>query len=179
MSNRRAPTLCKHTVSGLFHRPHRAAFHLSLTVLFTIDHETYLAFPDSPGWFPQHFHVSRYSRTETESLFVFAYGAFTRFGQAFQPVRLTHRFVTFLSSQSQNPDPQLSGFRALRPKEKVSTLQPQALNCLSTWFGLVPFRSPLLRECCVQSTLRFLFLWVLRCFTSPGLLPRCLMHRDN
>ena len=123
LSNRRAPTLCKHTVSGLFHRPHRAAFHLSLTVLFTIDHETYLAFPDSPGWFPQHFHVSRYSRTETESLFVFAYGAFTRFGQAFQPVRLTHRFVTFLSSQSQNPDPQLSGFRALRPKE--STLSPQ------------------------------------------------------
>jgi len=28
-----AITLCKHMVSGLFHRPHRAAFHLSLTVL--------------------------------------------------------------------------------------------------------------------------------------------------
>ena len=34
-----------------------------------------------------------------------------------------------------------------------------------TWFGLFPFRSPLLRE-----SLRFIFLWVLRCFTSPGLL---------
>ena len=28
-----APTPCRHTVSGLFHRPNRAAFHLSLTVL--------------------------------------------------------------------------------------------------------------------------------------------------
>ena len=27
------PALCKHMVSGLFHRPHRATFHLSLTVL--------------------------------------------------------------------------------------------------------------------------------------------------
>ena len=31
-------------------------------------------------------------------------------------------------------------------------------------FGLFPFRSPLLGE-----YLRFLFLWVLRCFTSPGI----------
>lgn len=29
----RALTPCRHAVSGLFHRPHRAAFHLSLTVL--------------------------------------------------------------------------------------------------------------------------------------------------
>ncbi len=28
-----APTPCKHMVSGLFQRPYRAAFHLSLTVL--------------------------------------------------------------------------------------------------------------------------------------------------
>ena len=32
-------------------------------------------------------------------------------------------------------------------------------------FGLFPFRSPLLRE-----SLRFIFLWLLRCFTSPGVL---------
>lgn len=35
-------------------------------------------------------------------------------------------------------------------------------NCAE--FGLFPFRSPLLRE-----SLRFLFLGVLRCFTSPGI----------
>jgi len=28
-----APIPCKYMVSGLFHRPRRAAFHLSLTVL--------------------------------------------------------------------------------------------------------------------------------------------------
>lgn len=32
------------------------------------------------------------------------------------------------------------------------------------WFGLFRFRSPLLTE-----SLRFLFLWLLRCFTSPGI----------
>ena len=29
----RAPTPCRHMVSGLFHSPHRGTFHLSLTVL--------------------------------------------------------------------------------------------------------------------------------------------------
>ena len=29
----RAPSVCKHPVSGLFHSPRRGAFHLSLTVL--------------------------------------------------------------------------------------------------------------------------------------------------
>jgi hypothetical protein len=29
----RAPSVCKHSVSGLFHSPSRGAFHLSLTVL--------------------------------------------------------------------------------------------------------------------------------------------------
>ena len=32
------------------------------------------------------------------------------------------------------------------------------------WFGLLQFRSPLLP----QSLIYFLFLWVLRCFSSPG-----------
>ena len=35
------------------------------------------------------------------------------------------------------------------------------------WFRLVRFRSPLLTE-----SLRFLFLWLLRCFSSPGSLAR-------
>ena len=39
LSNRKSdligapPTDCRHSVSGLFHSPHRGAFHLSLTVL--------------------------------------------------------------------------------------------------------------------------------------------------
>ena len=39
-------------------------------------------------------------------------------------------------------------------------LQPQSED----WFGLFPFRSPLLRE----SIAFFLFLRLLRCFSSPG-----------
>ena len=35
------------------------------------------------------------------------------------------------------------------------------------WFGLVPFRSPLLGK-------SYLFLWVLRCFSSPGSLPAAI-----
>lgn len=36
----------------------------------------------------------------------------------------------------------------------------------SFWFGLFPFRSPLLGK-----SNFFLFLWVLRCFSSPGVPP--------
>ena len=42
----------------------------------------------------------------------------------------------------------------------ITVLQPRT----EVRFGLFPFRSPLLRE-----SLRFLFLWLLRCFTSPGI----------
>ena len=42
-------------------------------------------------------------------------------------------------------------------------LQPQF--CKQSWFGLFRVRSPLLAEL-------FLFLWVLRCFSSPGSLPQ-------
>jgi hypothetical protein len=31
--HKEAPTVCRHSVSGLFHSPRRGAFHLSLTVL--------------------------------------------------------------------------------------------------------------------------------------------------
>ena len=41
------------------------------------------------------------------------------------------------------------------------------INITITWFGLFPVRSPLLRK----SIVFFLFLRVLRCFSSPGSLP--------
>ena len=44
----------------------------------------------------------------------------------------------------------------------LPVLQPRF--CKQTRFGLFPVRSPLLGE-------SFLFLWVLRCFSSPGSLP--------
>jgi hypothetical protein len=68
---------------------------------------------------------------------LFAYGTLTLFG------RLSHTFLLI--------------DRFLTPICQV--LQPLQ-SCLRR-FGLLPFRSPLLRELS-------LFLWVLRCFSSPG-----------
>ena len=66
-----APTPCKHMVSDLFRSPHRGSFHLSLTVLFTIDLKKYLALPVSSGGFTQAIHVLSYSRMTTEKIYNF------------------------------------------------------------------------------------------------------------
>ena len=92
------------------------------------------------GWSPQiqtRFHVPRPTQEHARLTQNFAYGAITHYGRTFQSVQL---FFVNTISQSYNP-------------------KEQAL-----WFGLFPFRSPLLRE-----SHRFLFLWLLRCFNSPRL----------
>ena len=43
------------------------------------------------------------------------------------------------------------------------------------WFGLLQFRSPLLP----QSFVYFLFLWVIRCFSSPGSLHYAMYLRND
>ena len=73
---------------------------------------------------------------------VFAYGTITLFGRLSHTIPLTDRFVT-------------PWMRA-----PCQALQPSAVQ-RTTKFGLIPVRSPLLGEL-------FLFLWVLRCFSSPG-----------
>ncbi len=57
---------------------------------------------------------------------------------------------------------QLSRCFCLALLVQIVVLQPQRGKPL--WFGLFPFRSPLLRK----SLNYFLFLGVLRCFSSPG-----------
>ena len=71
---------------------------------------------------------------------VFAYGAFTLFGTAFQPFLLTF-VIRFVGG------PTTPGDALRRPR-----------------FGLLRVRSPLL----TQSLVCFLLLRVLRCFSSPG-----------
>ena len=44
-----------------------------------------------------------------------------------------------------------------------------------SWFGLFRFRSPLLSE----SLFYFLFLWVIRCFSSPGSLHYAMYSRND
>lgn len=77
---------------------------------------------------------------------IFAYGTLTFFGWLFHTILLMICLVTSIC-------------RVLQPHH--SKLR---------WFGLFPFRSPLLRE-------SFLFLRVLRCFSSPG--SRSFAYRFN
>lgn len=76
----------------------------------------------------------------------FDYGAITLFGQVFNPVRLTHCFLTvagLISDRTHFP----------------TTPTAQRLTAITrNRFSLIRFRSPLLTE--------YLFLQVLRCFTS-------------
>ena len=76
----------------------------------------------------------------------YGYGAITLYGQAFNPARLTRRFVT-------RPGP--VGDRTHTPATPHA--QPPT-GITRARFGLVRFRSPLLTE--------YPFLQVLRCFTS-------------
>jgi hypothetical protein len=85
------------------------------------------------------------------SVTAFAYRTLTVFGGPFQaPSASNHVFALRRGSSD--------------PQSSLTTPVPQRLTPI-TWigFGLFPFRSPLLREC-------FLFLEVLRCFSSLGAL---------
>ena len=78
----------------LFHRPHRAAFHLSLTVLVHYRSEDVfslarLGLPDSRGAVVPR--VTQEEQREVER--IFAYGTIALFGRPFQDVRLTNSHV--------------------------------------------------------------------------------------
>jgi hypothetical protein len=95
--------------------------------------------------------VLRGTQVPTGSQLAFAYGAVTPYGQPSQVVRLASWFVT----------PRCVGSTpggSFNPASDIG-LPPTK----SEWFGLIRVRSPLLAE-----SLRFPFLRVLRCFSSPG-----------
>ena len=73
---------------------------------------------------------------------VFAYWAFTISGRSFQ-------------------DRSANSWRSYIEQSSICSPNP---NVHAHWFGLCPFRSPLLRT----SNSFFLFLRLLRCFSSPG-----------
>ena len=54
----RAPSVCKHRVSGSFSLPSRGPFHLSLTVLFAIGHQVVFSLGGWSPLFPAGFLVS-------------------------------------------------------------------------------------------------------------------------
>ena len=110
----------------------------------------YLALDSGLPGFPQGFTCLVVLRNLLGERTNFAYGDFTLCVGPSQALRLSVSFVT--------PWP----FR----KTATQALQPPVRNAHGlkrTRFELFPFRSPLLGE-----SVRFLFLWILRCFTSPG-----------
>ena len=118
---------------------------------FTIGRQEYLALDGGPPGFPHEetFHVVL--RDTSGSRIAFAYGAVTLCGWPFH-------------ATSAN-DPICNSLRALqRTQAGPTTPRRQRLHPVTPpRFGLLRFRSPLLTECS-------LFLGVLRCFSSPGVL---------
>ena len=114
----RAPTACKHRVSGSFSLPSRGSFHLSLTVLFSIGHQVVFSLGRWSSLLPTRFLVSRGTPDHILASNHFAYVSITLFGGAFQ---LSSATVIRLFDMSSTPD-------------------------ISIWFGLFRVRSPLLTE---------------------------------
>src|ERR671937_3050712 len=119
----------------LFHSPSGVLFTFPSRYWFTIGRQGVLSLT---GWSPRvptGFPVP--GRTQVpvkEDHVVFAYGAITLCGVNFHSLRLTHDFVTYRPAgrriQTGPPTP-----RRQRPPPITSSR-----------FGLIPFRSPLLRE---------------------------------
>ena len=84
-----AVSACKHRVSGSLSLPSRGAFHLSLTVLYSIGHMVVFSLRRWSSFLPSGFLVSRRTPVAARSFFVFAYGVVTLFDRSFQAVPLT------------------------------------------------------------------------------------------
>ena len=157
--NRMAPTACKHAVSGSISLPSRGAFHLSLTVLVHYRSSEVFSLGEWSPQLPTGFLVSRGTQVlRAKSRQLSPTGLSPSLAGRSRAVRLDVRFVTAreLCSAPAGPTTPLRKAAALRAR-----------------FGLFPVRSPLLGE-------SFLFLGVLRCFSSPGSLyrPMCSVRSD-
>ena len=113
-----ALSACKHRVSGSLSLPSRGSFHLSLTVLYAIGHQSFLGLGGGPPGFPQD------SSCPAVLWCCLSTSDFP------------YRTVTF------------SGPAFLRCSSRLWLLfdGPQPQPSVDSWFGLFPLRSPLLRE---------------------------------
>ncbi len=126
--------------------PSRGSSHLSLALLNSLSVvREYLALRMVPVDSVEVSRASTYSGILLEVISFSLTGLFTLCGRPFHTVLLTNHLVTPVKDPT-------------TPRRKPS------------WFGLIPLRSPLLRN-------RFFFLFrrLLRCFSSPGL-PRKPMN---
>ena len=108
----------------LFHSPPGVLFTFPSQYWFTIGHYRVFSLSEWAPILPTRFLVSRRTQDSANSTFTSIYGAFTLYGLPSQIILLV-------------------------PVSYIAVLLPQPLG----WFGLFPFRSPLLRE-----SIFFLFL---------------------
>src|ERR1700687_3790566 len=148
------PTACKRVVSGTISLPSQGYFSpfphgtSSLSVA-----SEYLALPDGPGRFPQGSTCPAVLRSHLKEDCIFKYGAVTLYGRTFQTVLLTLSYPSF--NQAAPP------VRAGLP-DYCGPATPDS-PCGSSGLRFSEFARHYYRNhgC-------FLFLRVLRWFTSPG-----------
>ncbi len=155
------PTACKRVVSGTISLPSQGFFSPfphgtgSLSVA-----NEYLALPDGPGRFKQGFSCPALLRSHLKEDCIFTYAAVTLYGRTFQTVQLTLSYPSFNQLRPQ--------FRSLA----VAALKIPVDYCGPATPGS-PFESPGLgysefARHYFRNHGCFLFLGVLRWFTSPG-----------
>ena len=86
----RAPTACKHMVSGSFNSASSGSFHLSIALLCTIGHQRVFSLA---GWAPQiqsRFHVTGPTQVQRLNDSDFTYGTVTLCGRPFHTVLLSY-----------------------------------------------------------------------------------------
>ena len=106
----------------LFHSPYRGTFHLSLTVLFRYRSSSVFSLGKWSSRIPTKLACLAVLRVPERSWLVFVYGTLTLSGRLSHTFLLTNQFVTSID-------------QALQPRSRKRNR-----------FGLLPFRSPLLRE---------------------------------
>ncbi len=122
-------------VSGSLSLPFRGSFHRSLAVLFAIGQPGIFSLTRWSGLIPTTFHGGggTWERIPGRPG-AFAYGAFTLCGSGIPPDSANTRFCN--SPRGRQPPPDTSLYPSVA---KAAAMAPH-------WFGLLPFRSPLLRE---------------------------------
>ena len=160
----------------LFHSPHRGTFHLSLTVL--VHYRSQRVFSLASIVEAYSHKISRvvwYLRNTVAKTNSFLLRGYHRLWPAF-PDRSDKNWFFYFDPDCKIADiflpPKRAKERRQYPRNPLLSLGLHpSLNkeVEATEFRLFPVRSPLLRECSPNKFgASFLFLWILRCFNSPG-----------
>ena len=106
----RTATLCRLTVSDLFHSLLRVLFTFPSRYWYAIGDQGYLALEGGPPSFPQGFPCPVVLRVSTRSLIYFAYGAFTLYdGPSQAPSARDEIFNSFGSDEATQDAPYNTG----------------------------------------------------------------------